>query len=256
MRRSSSTVPGMSDLKRQRWEARSSTAFVLAAVVFLAAYAWPIIQPGLPRWADLTCRWTGLVIWAAFGLDLAYRLALAEQRRRFLRDNWLDVVTLLLPFLRPLRALRVVVALNMIGRRGSAFSRGRVVATVAASEVVVGLIAALAVLDAERGRAGSNIETFEDALWWAVSTITTVGYGDRYPTTGQGRLIAFALMASGIALLGVITAAMASWFVAKLAQVESSEQETEESVTELAAEIRALREELQTLRANPGPAPA
>lgn len=246
----------MSDLKRQRWEAQSSNVLVVAAVVFLAAYAWPILQPGLPHWADLACRWTNLVIWVVFGFDLTYRLVLAEHRRGFLRENWLDVVTLVLPFLRPLRALRVVLALNMIGRRGGAFSRGRVVATVAASEGVVGVVAALAVLDAERGRAGSNIETFGDALWWAVSTITTVGYGDRYPTTGQGRLIAFGLMASGIALLGVITAAMASWFVAKLSEVQSTEEETELSVAELTMQVRALREELRAAAALPGSADA
>jgi voltage-gated potassium channel len=246
----------MSDLKRQRWEDRTSTPLLVAAGLFLAAYAWPILQPGLPDWADRTCRTVTLVVWVLFGLDLAYRLFQAEQRWRFLRTNWLDVVTLVLPFLRPLRAMRVVLALNMIGRRGGGFARGRVVATVAAAEGVVGLVAALAVLDVERGRPGSNIHTFGDAVWWAASTITTVGYGDRFPTTGQGRLIAVGLMGSGIALLGVITAALASWFVAKLSEVQTTELETEASVAELAAEIRALRDELRAVRVLPGSAEA
>jgi voltage-gated potassium channel len=245
----------MSDLKRQRWEDRTSTAMLVAAALFLVAYAWPIIDPGLPRWADLTCRAVNLTVWAIFAADLIYRVVQAEQRGRFLKTNWLDVVTLVLPFLRPLRAMRIVLALNVISRRGGAFARGRVVATVAGSEVVVGVVAALAVLDAERGKPGANIETFGDALWWAATTITTVGYGDRYPTTSGGRLIAVALMASGIALLGVITAAMASWFVAKLSEVQASEQETEESVTELAAEIRALRAELRLASTAAGPDP-
>jgi voltage-gated potassium channel len=56
----------------------------------------------------------------------------------------------------------------------------------------------------------ANIKTFGDALWWALSTMTTVGYGDRYPTTGEGRLVAGGLMLAGVALLGVITASLAS----------------------------------------------
>lgn len=235
----------MSDEKRRRWEARTSTPLLVAAGLFLAVYAWPILDPRLPRWADLTCRVATVAIWVLFGLDLAYRLWQSEQRWRFLKTNWLDVATLLLPFLRPLRAMRVVLALNVISRRGGAFARGRVVATVAAAEAVVGVVAALAVLNAERDRPGANIESFGDALWWAATTITTVGYGDRYPTTGEGRVIAVGLMGSGIALLGVITAALASWFVAKLSEVEESERETGATVADLAAEVRALREELR-----------
>ena len=149
--------------------------------------------------------------------------------------------------LRPLRALRVVVALNILGRRGGGFARGRVVASVAAAVAVVAFVAALAVLDAERAHAGANIRTFGDAAWWAATTVTTVGYGDRYPTTAEGRLVAVGLMVTGIALLGVITAALASWFVEKLAQVQAAEERTEEEVTDLAAEVRALRAEVRAL---------
>lgn len=74
-------------------------------------------------------------------------------------------------------------------------------------------MAAIAVLDAERGKQNSNIDDIGDALWWAVTTITTVGYGDRYPVTAVGRLVAAALMVFGIALLGVLTASIAAWFV-------------------------------------------
>jgi voltage-gated potassium channel len=250
------SVPQMSDVKRDRWERATSTPLLVGAGLFLGAYAWPILQPGLPHGADLTCRLVSLTVWVTFGIDLTVRIALAEHRIRFLRTNWLDVVTLALPFLRPLRALRVVLALNMIGRRGGGFARGRVVATVVGTVGVVGVVAALAVLDAERGKPGANIETFGDALWWAATTITTVGYGDRFPTTGQGRLIAVGLMGTGIALLGVVTAALASWFVEKLAEVRSAEQTTEQTVTDLASEIRALREELQSLRlSRPGQGP-
>jgi voltage-gated potassium channel len=77
--------------------------------------------------------------------------------------------------------------------------------------------AALAVLDVERSSSDANITDFGDAMWWAVTTMTTIGYGDRYPVTGVGRLVAFALMVGGIALLGTVTATLASWLVETVA---------------------------------------
>jgi len=78
--------------------------------------------------------------------------------------------------------------------------------------MAVGL-GSLAVLDVEQDAADANITTFGDALWWATTTVTTVGYGDRYPVTTEGRLIAVALMLVGIGLVGVVTAAVAAWFI-------------------------------------------
>ncbi len=116
----------------------------------------------------------------------------SEQRWRFLKRNWMDVATLAVPMLRPLRALRVVVALNVLGRRGRTFARGRVVVYVANGGRHCGFVASLAVLDAERASPEANIRTFGDALWWAATTVTTVGYGDRFPTTTEGRIVAVA----------------------------------------------------------------
>ena len=89
---------------------------------------------------------------------------------------------------------------------------------------VVLLVASLAILDAERGREGANIETFGGALWWSVTTVTTVGYGDRFPVTGTGRMIAVALMMAGIALIGVVTATLASWIIDRDQEVEEASQ--------------------------------
>lgn len=71
-------------------------------------------------------------------------------------------------------------------------------------------------LDAEQAAPGANIKTPGDALWWAATTVTTVGYGDRYPVTTQGRLIAVALMVVGIAMVGAITASVAAWLVSQV----------------------------------------
>jgi voltage-gated potassium channel len=75
----------------------------------------------------------------------------------------------------------------------------------------------------ERAVEGSNIKDFGDGLWWAISTVTTVGYGDYFPTTTEGKFIAVMLMVMGISLVGVITASVAAWFV-KMANAESGQR--------------------------------
>lgn len=74
-------------------------------------------------------------------------------------------------------------------------------------------LGALAVLDAERAVDDANIKSLGDAVWWAYPTVTTVGYGDHYPVTTSGRVVAVALMVVGIALVGSVTAAVAAWFI-------------------------------------------
>jgi len=106
-------------------------------------------------------------------------------------------------------------------------------------------VASLAVLDAERGAKSATITTFGDALWWAMTTVTTVGYGDRYPITTQGRFIAGGLMLGGIALLGIVTASLASWLLDKVREVEEHAQAaTRADMNALTNEVRALRAEL------------
>ena len=89
------------------------------------------------------------------------------------------------------------------------------------ASLFVAYISAVQITISERSLDGSNIKNFGDGLWWAITTVTTVGYGDRYPTTTEGRFLAVVLMIMGISLMGVITASVAAWFV-KLSQEDSS----------------------------------
>jgi voltage-gated potassium channel len=110
------------------------------------------------------------------------------------------------------------------------------------------------VFNLERYDPSSNIKTFPDALWWAVSTVTSVGYGDKYPTTDGGRAIAVILMLTGIALVGTITAAVAAWLVgstqrANRKAAEEGEVQAQAERSILLAEIAAVRTALEELRA-------
>jgi voltage-gated potassium channel len=105
------------------------------------------------------------------------------------------------------------------------------------------------VLAAEEGRPGANISDFGTAVWWSMTTVTTVGYGDHYPVTVQGRAVAAVLMMCGIALLGVVTASLASYVVDRVnAEELSLEKRTHHDVRSLLTEVRALRQEVAELR--------
>lgn len=103
--------------------------------------------------------------------------------------------------------------------------------------------------DLTRPGPAANITGSGDALWWAATTVTTVGYGDRFPVTATGRAVAVRLMLAGIALLGIVTAALASWLLDRVREVEQEGQAaTLRDVAVLAAEVRALRAELEGAR--------
>lgn len=97
--------------------------------------------------------------------------------------------------------------------------RGRIITSAVGSALLVVYIGALGELDAEQNARGSNIRDIKDAPWWAAATITTVGYGDHYPVTLAGRLIAAGLMICGIVVLGVVTASFASWLIEQVGKV-------------------------------------
>jgi voltage-gated potassium channel len=234
----------MSGERLREYERRSAWILTAAAVLFLAVYAWPILDPDLPAGLVRACSIANLTIWVAFGLDYLVRLTLAPSKRQFVRGHLLDLAVLVMPLLRPLRVVRVVTALARLNRT-SVSVRGRTTAYVLGAVVLLGFVSAVAVLDAERHSKGANIASFGDAMWWAATTITTVGYGDQFPTTAEGRFVGVGLMIGGIALAGTITAALASWFVEQINIAEQAETDTrDEQLANLVAEVQALRAEL------------
>lgn len=182
-------------------------------------------------------------------MDYAANLYLAPRRRQWFIRNLHELVILILPALRPLRLLRLVSLLRILHRTGGNVLRGQIVTYVLASAVLLVYAGGLAVLDSEENAAGSNITNFWDALWWAMTTITTVGYGDHYPVTAIGRLVAAGLMIGGVAVLGVVTASVASWMVEHVAletaaDVDAGEEPLRLEVARLAQEIERLTEQL------------
>ena len=232
------------EARLERWERKVEWPMTALAVVFLAAYAWQVFDDhGAMHFALEIVLW---LVWAVFAAEFVMRLTLAQNKLKFLRTHIFDLAAVILPMVRQLRVLRLITVITLLNKKFQHKIRQRVSIYVAAVTVIVMFCASLAVLDAERHAENATITTFGDALWWTMTTMSTVGYGDRYPVTGEGRLVAGLLMVGGIALLGVITGTIASWLVEKLRGVEEAELETAQELRNLRAEIAELRKELGT----------
>jgi voltage-gated potassium channel len=187
---------------------------------------------------------------AIFFVDFCVSFRRAPNRwRYFYTWGWIDLLSSI-PVLditrwgrfarvaRLLRILRGVRAAAIVG--DALLERRKQSAFLAASLMLLLLLvtASILILMVETD-AASNIKSAEDAIWWAATTITTVGYGDRFPVTTEGRLIAALLMAAGVGVFGVLSGLLAAWFVEP---AQASEQR-DEAITEL----RALRDEVRAL---------
>jgi voltage-gated potassium channel len=238
-----------------RFVAKTEDAMLGLALAFAVVIVWPILDRDMDPTLRLLLEVLDGLIWAVFVAEYVVKLTLAPDRRAFFRTHLLDLLLIAIPPLRPLRALVVFRLLRLVGlvgfasryaRQRLAYRVGAYVAWVAAAILLVGAITAY---EAERNAPGSNIRTFGDAVWWATTTMTTVGYGDRYPVTFQGRLVAVGLMVTGMALVGVITAGIAAWFVRHVSGLGRDVEAVEEKVDAVEHAIGEDHDEvLATLR--------
>lgn len=230
-------------MTQTRWRQYTEWPLLGVAAIFLVAYSIEVIGDVPDRRAGMldTLIWA---TWVLFAIDYLVMLTLAERRSRWFVRNLHELVILALPVLRPLRLLRLLLVVKILHRFAGATLRGRVLTYVLGSAVLLTYIGAIAVLDAEENAPGSNIKNVGDALWWAIVTITTVGYGDHYPITAMGRLVAVGLMVGGIAVLGVVTASVASWLVEQVRTNTANEvQQADASLEARIAELTAMLNE-------------
>jgi voltage-gated potassium channel len=226
-----------------QWTRRTEIPLGGAAALFLVAYAWPFINPNLNDGIAKICTLTTLVVWVLFVVDYMVRVGLADNRPHYVLHHIPDLLVIALPLLRPLRLLRLVALLRIMNRSAAGSLRGKVAIYVTGGGLMLVFVAALAALDEERGQPGSNIENLGDALWWALTTVTTVGYGDQFPVTDRGRLVAAGLMLCGIALIGMVTATLASYLVEAVSDDRAGVSER----AQILAEIAALRRDIAAL---------
>ena len=227
----------------RRFEEVTDLPLVLLAIAMVPLLVVPLLVT-LPEAVEAAFVAADWFIWAAFAFEYVVRLGLTSERWQFVRREWPSLLLVLLPFLRPLRLVRsaralrilrlarLVAALGLITKNGRTllFRHNLHYAVVVTFVVVVASAAAALVVE---DGAGGSIDSLGDALWWAVTTVTTVGYGDMFPVTPAGRGIAAFLMISGIALFGVLTANIAAFFV-------EQDQEVDPLVSKLDEVLRRL----------------
>lgn len=231
----------MSESKRlDAWERLTDWPLLILAVLFLGAYAWEVIG-NLQGGAANVTEFIMNVVWAAFAVDYVVRLSLAKPRFKWFITHLFDLLIVALPILRPLRLLRLVTFVKVLGRKAGSTFRGKIALYSVASTALLIFVSALAVLDAERGVSDALITSFPQAIWWAFETITTVGYGDLYPISVTGRAVALCLMTGGVALIGVVTATMASWVV------DMVNEKNEQDRAATSAEITELKQQISEL---------
>lgn len=192
---------------------------------------------------------------ALFFADFLNSFYRAPDRWRYMYTwGWLDLVSSI-PVLdmarwgraariaRLLRLLRGVKATMLLAQ--VLLGRRRESATLASGLILLLLLVSASVLILMvEVTPEANIKTAEDALWWSMTTITTVGYGDRYPVTTEGRVIAALLMGAGVGLFGVLSGLLASWFM----EGEKAAEQRQEAI----GDLRILQEEIRQLRAEVG----
>jgi len=239
----------------ERWEKTAEWPLAAIAVVFLTSYSIDVLAQ--PHGLAAHLVWTvGAVSYLVFAIDYVARLSLAPRRWRWFVRHLFDLAIVTLPLLRPLRLLRLVILIAALNRAVGDAIRGRVILYTSSGVTLLIYVAALAVLEAERHAPHAQIKTFGDAVWWAIATVTTIGYGDLAPVTPTGRVVAVLLMIGGISLIGAVTATLASWLIQRVAEADTANQAaTVAHIEELRTEIRLLTEELRrTTNATPNPA--
>lgn len=209
--------------------------------------------PGILPPVAAFLRWLDFAVCGVFMVDFCVRFARSPNKLSFMRWGWVDLVASIpqvgvlrigrvFRVVRLVRVLRAVRSTRVLAAHLWSYRGRHVLAAVAGLSMLVTVFAAVAILQFEHGDVG-NIHTAGDALWWAFTTVTTVGYGDRYPVTWEGRCVAAGLMIVGVGLFGSFTAFVARLFVAPELRQENDE------LALMRVELRALHEDLRTLHA-------
>ena len=207
----------------ERFERQTSLPMLVLSLAIVPLLIIPLVWE-LSSAAETTVVALDWMIWGLFLVEYGVRLYLAPRKGAFIRNNKIDLVVILLPFLRPLRVVRSARALRLLrAARATTFlaralDAGRDVLTrhklhyALLVTILVVVAGAALVFNFEQGAPDANIESFADALWWGATTVTTVGYGDTFPTTPAARGVAVVLMLLGIAVFGLLAGSLASYF--------------------------------------------
>jgi voltage-gated potassium channel len=188
-------------------------------------------------------------------IDFGIRYHKAESKLAFLKWGWIDLIASIpnVPilrvgrFVRILRILRLLRAIRATHIVTSVLLKNKLqtgVASVVLTAFLLVMFCSVGILICEQQNPAANIQTAGDAIWWSVSTISTVGYGDKYPITAEGRIVAMILMISGMGLFGIFSGLSASFFLGSRQQTIVREESA------ILARLEKLEEKIDQLKRN------
>jgi voltage-gated potassium channel len=236
------------DLDRAlRIEAWAVTGLALLFLVLLLVGVLVELPAGVQRKVTLA----QYIIWIVLTIDFFLRLALARSKREYLRRNWFSALALIFPPFRVLHAVRAVTLLSNAGRDSHELQHllksGSAAYVLTLSGAIV-LVCAAGMYSIESSVPGANITSISDALWWASSTVTTIG-SEKYPVTNEGRALAVVLMIYALAFGGYVTATLAVLLLGQNQQPASPPPAPPASpdTAALQAQLTALQGQVQAL---------
>lgn len=202
-------------MRAAHWRKRTALLTLILSLLYTVTYVYPIYFYPVSKSVSMFCNWFNYAVWAYFVLDYAIQFYLASAKRSFVWKNLLELFLVLVPFFRPVRALRALLFTTKAGARSKKSLIKSMPLLISATATLMIIIMGAAILDIERFAPNGNIKTPGDALWWGLVTITTIGYGDRYPVTVEGRLVAGVLIIFGVAMISTLTGTFAAWIMSQ-----------------------------------------
>ncbi|WP_056010136.1 MULTISPECIES: potassium channel family protein [unclassified Leifsonia] len=207
--------------RRKRWESFTTIPLVVLGVGFIVFYSIYVLVPDAAPWLRVVLGVELIATWAVFVIDYLVRLLLTPRTRRwmFVRQNPIDLLSVILPLFRALRVLVLLRDVPYFRNHTGASIRAEVITYASAFTVTFVYFIALATLHVERDAPGATITSFGESIWWACVTLATVGYGDAYPITFIGRCYAVLLMVGGVAIVGTASAIVISYLSERMARL-------------------------------------
>jgi len=197
------------------------TVFVLSIIALVALLVETFLK--LPTETSRLLNYLDFGICSFFFIEFSYQLLKAKSKTKYLKWGWIDLLSSI-PMIdafrigrlvRIIRVIRVIKTFKSLTEFTNHVFSNKAKGTITSAlmlAIIILLFSSIAILQVEDSPL-SNIKSAEDALWWSYTTITTVGYGDKFPVTTEGRIIAMVLMTVGVGMFGTFTAYIASLFV-------------------------------------------
>ena len=231
-------APGSRELLLDRLERITEIPLMLLSLIMIPLLLGPFLWD-MSKIEERIFFLVDILIWGLFVIDMVVKTVLSTNRLKYLKDHWLELIVVAVPWFRPLRVVRLVVYAAKSYRGVTRAGKPDFLLVYAVALI---MICATLVTTFEQGY-GSSLVSFPQALWWSLVTITTVGYGysDEVPVSSVGRVVAVFLMLGGLGIFGAITANLASIF-------SHSEDPNTALIADLAEQVRELKAEISSRR--------